>query len=100
LPADGHSTLAEAITVRRRFDAFLTLQARILITQAVRLAAKSWHERFDVCGRNSCVLHHQRALRPLLRKTLGSPMETAIVGLVAVFLFGYLFVAMIRPEKF
>jgi len=27
-------------------------------------------------------------------------METAIVGLVALLLFIYLFVAMIRPEKF
>ncbi|HTD68179.1 MAG TPA: K(+)-transporting ATPase subunit F [Candidatus Limnocylindria bacterium] len=27
-------------------------------------------------------------------------METIIVGVVAVLLFAYLFVAMIRPEKF
>jgi len=27
-------------------------------------------------------------------------METIIVGVIALLLFGYLFVAMIRPEKF
>jgi len=27
-------------------------------------------------------------------------METIIVGIVALLLFGYLFVAMVRPEKF
>jgi len=27
-------------------------------------------------------------------------MENIIVGIIAVLLFGYLFVAMIRPEKF
>ena len=42
----------------------------------------------------------QRTLRPLLRETVGAPMETIIVGLIALLLFVYLFVAMIRPEKF
>jgi len=27
-------------------------------------------------------------------------METVIVGIIALLLFGYLFLAMIRPEKF
>jgi len=27
-------------------------------------------------------------------------METIVVGIIALLLFGYLFVAMIRPEKF
>jgi len=27
-------------------------------------------------------------------------METIIVGIIALFLFAYLFIAMIRPEKF
>jgi K+-transporting ATPase KdpF subunit len=35
-----------------------------------------------------------------LRKTVGALMETIIVGIVALLLFIYLFVAMIRPEKF
>ena len=42
----------------------------------------------------------ERPVRPLLRKTLGGSMETIIVGIVALLLFIYLFVAMIRPEKF
>jgi K+-transporting ATPase KdpF subunit len=34
-----------------------------------------------------------------LRQTL-TPMETIIVGIIALLLFAYLFIAMIRPEKF
>ena len=41
------------------------------------------------------------ALRPLLRPACRrQDMETIIVGLIALLLFVYLFVAMIRPEKF
>jgi K+-transporting ATPase KdpF subunit len=39
-------------------------------------------------------------LRPLLREAIGAFMETIFVGAVAMLLFAYLFVAMIRPEKF
>ena len=46
------------------------------------------------------ILRRQRALRALLRETVGGPMETIIVGIIALLLFVYLFVAMIRPEKF
>jgi K+-transporting ATPase KdpF subunit len=46
------------------------------------------------------VLCRQRPLRSLLRETLGSTMETIIIGAIALLLFAYLFVAMIRPEKF
>jgi K+-transporting ATPase KdpF subunit len=43
----------------------------------------------------------QRAVCPLLRETLNRRfMENLIVGVVALLLFAYLFVAMIRPEKF
>jgi K+-transporting ATPase KdpF subunit len=35
-----------------------------------------------------------------LRQALGEHMEATIVGIIALFLFGYLFVAMIWPEKF
>ena len=44
----------------------------------------------------------QRAVRPRLRKTLTphTSMETIIGGLVALLLFIYLLVAMLRPEKF
>jgi K+-transporting ATPase KdpF subunit len=35
-----------------------------------------------------------------LRKTVGGRMETIVVAIIALLLFGYLFVAMIRPEKF
>jgi K+-transporting ATPase KdpF subunit len=46
------------------------------------------------------VLSGRWVVRPLLRETLGTPMENLIVGVIAVLLFIYLFVAMIRPEKF
>jgi K+-transporting ATPase KdpF subunit len=35
-----------------------------------------------------------------LREALGGQMETAIVSVIALLLFVYLLVAMIRPEKF
>jgi K+-transporting ATPase KdpF subunit len=35
-----------------------------------------------------------------LRKVVGQQMETVIVGIIALLLFAYLFLAMIRPEKF
>jgi K+-transporting ATPase KdpF subunit len=35
-----------------------------------------------------------------LREAVGGQMETAIVGFIALLLFIYLLVAMIRPEKF
>jgi K+-transporting ATPase KdpF subunit len=35
-----------------------------------------------------------------LRKTVGERMETIVVAIIALLLFVYLFVAMIRPEKF
>ena len=53
-----------------------------------------------LCRRSGGVLRSERLLRPLLRQTIGAPMETVIVGVVALLLFIYLFVAMIRPEKF
>jgi K+-transporting ATPase KdpF subunit len=68
--------------------------------QGGRPGATSRYERFDICRRDCGVLHRQRTLRPVLRKTVGAPMETVIVGLVALLLFIYLFMAMIRPEKF
>jgi len=41
-----------------------------------------------------------RIVRPLVWKTVTKLMETIIVGVIALLLFIYLFVAMIRPEKF
>jgi K+-transporting ATPase KdpF subunit len=35
-----------------------------------------------------------------LREVVGQQMETVIVGIIALALFAYLFLAMIRPEKF
>jgi K+-transporting ATPase KdpF subunit len=35
-----------------------------------------------------------------LRSPLGALMGTIIVGIIALLLFAYLFIAMIRPEKF
>jgi K+-transporting ATPase KdpF subunit len=34
------------------------------------------------------------------RKCEGAPMENIIVGIIALLLFAYLLMAMIRPEKF
>lgn len=42
----------------------------------------------------------ERTLPPLVRKPLRTIMENIIVGLIAILLFGYLFVAMVHPEKF
>jgi K+-transporting ATPase KdpF subunit len=58
------------------------------------------HERFGFCRRDCGVLRRQRTLRPLLREAVGAHMETAIVGIIALLLLAYLFLAMIRPEKF
>jgi K+-transporting ATPase KdpF subunit len=71
-----------------------------LITQPCDVVAKCGHERSFSHRRPGGVLPRQRALRPFLRETVGTPMETIIVGLVALLLFIYLFMAMIRPEKF
>jgi K+-transporting ATPase KdpF subunit len=35
-----------------------------------------------------------------LREVVGGHMETVIVGVIALLLFVYLLMAMIRPEKF
>jgi K+-transporting ATPase KdpF subunit len=35
-----------------------------------------------------------------LRKAVEGEMETTIIGVIALLLFVYLFVAIIRPEKF
>jgi K+-transporting ATPase KdpF subunit len=35
-----------------------------------------------------------------LRKALRDPMDYALGGIVAVFLFGYLIYALLKPEKF
>jgi K+-transporting ATPase KdpF subunit len=52
-----------------------------------------------LCRRDGPVLCVERFVHALLRKALGH-MENIIVGIIAVLLFGYLFVAMIWPEKF
>jgi K+-transporting ATPase KdpF subunit len=41
-----------------------------------------------------------RFIRTLLRNAVGGFMENLFAGFVALLLFGYLIVAMIRPEKF
>lgn len=84
----------------RLLDGFLIRHALLLITQTPSATATSTHERFDAYQLGRGVLHRERRLRPFLRKTVGPTMETVIVGLVALLLFVYLFVAMVRPEKF
>lgn len=59
------------------------------------------HERPHLPRHLRCLFHRQRTLRALLRQPLiYHTMETVIVGLIALGLFAYLFVAMIKPEKF
>ena len=65
----------------------------------VRSRRKS-DERPHLCRNHHCVFYRGRSLRRLLREAVGEHMETIIVGIIALLLFVYLFVAMIRPEKF
>ena len=59
------------------------------------------YERPDLCRRDRGVLRFERALRPLVRAAIRRwNMETLLIGLIALALFGYLFVAMVWPEKF
>jgi K+-transporting ATPase KdpF subunit len=57
------------------------------------------YERSHFHRRPRRVFRGGRALRPLVLKTL-TIMETIIVGLIALALFAYLFIAMVYPEKF
>jgi K+-transporting ATPase KdpF subunit len=59
--------------------------------------------RYEGCSfRRNCrrLFRRQRSLRSVLRKTVGERMESIVVAIIALLLFAYLFVAMIRPEKF
>jgi K+-transporting ATPase KdpF subunit len=64
------------------------------------------HDGFDIHCCDGRLLRSGRLLRQVLREALnpGGFMEhnweNIIVGIVALLLFIYLFVAMIRPEKF
>jgi K+-transporting ATPase KdpF subunit len=58
------------------------------------------YERPPLRRRRYHLFRGQRAVCALLRKTLGAVMETIIVGILALLLFVYLLVAMLRPEKF
>ena len=58
------------------------------------------YERPLLCRADDFVLRGQRPLCPVVRTTLGTPMETIVVGAIALLLFVYLFTAMVRPEKF
>ena len=60
-----------------------------------------FYDRLHLHFGRGALLRDQRTVRPILRQTLITGlMENVIVGLVALLLFVYLFVAMIRPEKF
>jgi K+-transporting ATPase KdpF subunit len=63
-------------------------------------ALPSAHERFDLYRDGHRILCGEWALCPLLRKALGGTMENLIVGIISLLLFGYLFLAMVNPEKF
>jgi K+-transporting ATPase KdpF subunit len=101
----GFSTALEPLQSQPRYagiDIFLTPSTLLLIT---RRAANGrffgrHYERFDFHRRDRRVLPRERAVRPALRKTLGDTMENIIVGVIALLLFAYLLVAMLRPEKF
>jgi K+-transporting ATPase KdpF subunit len=83
-------------------DIFLIPCALLLITRRApkRRIFVRHYERFDFHRRDRRVLPRERAVRPALRKTLGDTMENIIVGVIALLLFAYLLVAMLRPEKF
>ena len=61
---------------------------------------KQHYERPHLRRRSDGILRGVRDLCALLRETVGETMENVIVGIIALLLFGYLFLAMIRPEKF
>ena len=65
-----------------------------------RAIVRTDYDRHDLHFSGGAVLRGQRFVHSLLRKTLKRIMENLIVGIVALLLFAYLFVAMIRPEKF
>jgi K+-transporting ATPase KdpF subunit len=68
-----------------------------------RLPSLTWAKNYDgpdLRRNRSSFFCHQRSLRALLRLPLGDLMGTIIVGVIAPLLFVYLFIAMIRPEKF
>jgi K+-transporting ATPase KdpF subunit len=58
----------------------------------------SRYERHHLPRRCRRVFCRERSLRAVLREALA--METIVVSIIALLLFAYLFVAMIRPEKF
>jgi K+-transporting ATPase KdpF subunit len=73
-----------------------------LINAAARfsLIVRLTYERPYLCGNHRGLFYRERSLRASLREAVGAKMETAIVGIIALLLFVYLLVAMIRPEKF
>jgi K+-transporting ATPase KdpF subunit len=81
---------------------FLTHLPRGLInaTAEVSLIVRLTYGRLNLRWNHHRVFYRERFLRAFLRKTLGRQMETAVVGIIALLLFVYLLVAMIRPEKF
>jgi K+-transporting ATPase KdpF subunit len=83
-------------------NTFLTSAIALLITCFTRKWRISFrqYERSHLPGRDRRLLRRERAVCPALRKTLGDPMEYIVVGIVALLLFVYLFVAMVRPEWF
>jgi K+-transporting ATPase KdpF subunit len=58
------------------------------------------YDRPDLYRSGSGVLCGGGRIRPALREDVRAGMENIIVGVVALLLFVYLLVAMIRPEKF
>jgi K+-transporting ATPase KdpF subunit len=72
-----------------------------LLVRHGRRTPRKNYERFDIHHRHGWLLHRRRPLRPFLREALGTWfMWNVIVGIISLLLFIYLFVAMIRPEKF
>jgi K+-transporting ATPase KdpF subunit len=88
----GHSDL--------HFYGIFTPTAPLLITRLHAPTAHWRHERPDLHRPRRGVLRRQRTLRSRLREAVRTIMENLIVGLIALALFAYLLVAMLRPEKF
>jgi K+-transporting ATPase KdpF subunit len=83
-------------------NVFLILFASCLINAPAAQASVSSHsyERLNLRRNHHGFLCGECPVRPLLRKTVAGRMETVVVGIIALLLFIYLFVAMIWPEKF
>jgi len=70
------------------------------VTCACRKLKIETYDGPDLHHCRDCGFFGRATLRTLVRQTLNRFMENIIVGLIALALFAYLFVAMVYPENF